>query len=287
MFLRSLLSGLVLSAVMCACSGGGSTGSLLPRTGSAPAPSSSTQNVTLRFRIPSAQGATSARSRRPLYVSPATQSALVAVNGGTPQLIALTATSPNCTNSGGSLVCTATISAPAGTDIFSETMYATATGPILSETKTSATIIAGVANTIALTLDGVVASIGLTLANATPPTGEAAQIGLTVTFKDAAGEAIVGSAPFANAIALSDSDKSGITSLSSTSVTSPAAASGVYVTYTGKTLTSATFTGSATGATPGAATLTPSVVAFNDYSNFGYDTEHESQQRRDRAVERR
>ena len=266
-----------MSAALCACSGGGSTGSLVPHPVATSASSAGLQNVRLSFRIPRAQSGTAASSRHPLYISPATQSALIAVNGGVAQLIALTASSPNCQNSAGSLVCTATISAPAGTDTFTETMYATTngTGAVLSETKTSAVITAGKPNTIALTLDGVVAAITLTLADPDPPTGAATQVGLTVTFTDAAGEAIVGGAPFANAIALGDSDQSGNTSLSQPSVSSPTGAVSLYVSYTGRPLNSATFTGSASGATPGSATLTPSAIVFNDYANFGYDNQHD------------
>jgi hypothetical protein len=192
----------------------------------------------------------------------------------------LAAGSPNCTPvSGGGRTCTAPISAPAGADTFAETTYATtnATGPILSQAATSATIVAGQANVVNLTLDGVVASISLTLLNPTPPLGSKTVINLIANFDDASGAAIIGAAPFANAISIADSDTTGATVLSKTTLASPGDAVGLTVTYNGSPIAPAVFTPSASGVPARnitSATLTPSSAqAFVDWPTYGYDTE--------------
>jgi outer membrane protein assembly factor BamB len=275
MFRHSAL-GLFLIVALSACGGGGASVSTLPKSPQIPVGTANLQRVTFSIRVPAATG-TSALSRRPLYVSTATQSAAIAVNGGAPLVVNLAANSPNCTAAAGGRTCTATVSAPVGADTFAETLFGSTngTGPALSQNTTTATIVAGTANVVTLTLDGVVASIALSLADPAPPIGPTATILLVVNAKDASGATIIGNDPFANPIALTDSDTSGITALTKATVTSPADV--INVTYNGKSLASATFTGSATGATSGSVTLTPSATntIFNDYTTFGYDNQRD------------
>jgi PQQ-like domain len=275
MFRHSAL-GLLLVVALSACGGGGASVSMLPKSPQTPVGTANLQRVTLSIKVPAATG-TSAVGRRPLYVSTATQSAAIAVNGGAPLVVNLAANSPNCTASAGGRTCTAAVSAPVGADTFAETLFKTTdgTGPALAQNTTTATIVAGTANVVTLTLEGVVASIALSLADPAPLVGPTATILLVVNAKDAGGATIIGNDPFANPIALTDSDTSGITALTKATLSSPADT--VNVTYNGKPLASATFTGSATGATAGSATLTPSAAntIFNDYTTFGYDNQRD------------
>jgi hypothetical protein len=275
MFRLSAL-GLLVVVALSACGGGGASVSMLPKSPQTPVGSANLQRVTLSIKVPAPTG-TSVVGRRPLYVSTATQSAAIAVNGGAPLVVNLAANSPNCIASAGGRTCTANVSAPVGADTFAETLFASTngTGSALSQNTTTATIVAGTANVVTLTLEGVVASIALSLADPAPPLGPTATILLVVNAKDASGATIIGNDPFANPIALTDSDTSGITALTKATVTSPADT--VNVTYNGKSLASATFTASATGAAAGSATLTPSATntIFNDYTTFGYDNQRD------------
>lgn len=271
----------LLCAALCGCGGGGG-GSALPQAGPTSLPSAGLQNVTVSITIPAAASAGSAAMRSPRYVSINTQSASIAVNGGTPVIANLAAGSPNCTLiSGGGRTCTVALSAPVGSDTFTEITYASATGTgaPLSQSKTAATIVAGKANAVSITLDGIVASIALTLANTSPTEGTPATIPLTVNFNDASGAAIIGSDPFVNPITLTNSDGSGATTLSKTTLNSPADAAGLTVAYTGAVIAQAVFAASSTGVPAAAitgATLTPQAsakAAFVDWPTYGYDAQ--------------
>ena len=270
-----LLLALGLCIALSACSGGGSASGVLPSTSSG-APTG-LENITLSIRIPGASTVGAAIRRRPLYISPSTQSASVSINNAPSIVINLGPNSPNCVHSGGGSTCSVALSAPVGVDTFAESLYATtnATGAVLSKSVTSATILAGKANVVSLVLNGVIASLSLALADATPPQGIAAQIGLAVTVKDASGATIIGNDPFVNPVTLTDSDKSGITGLSKTLLNSPADNVGLTVSYNGQPLSSATFSAISTGVPSASVTLTPAAVAFNDYTTFGYDNQRD------------
>ncbi len=273
--IRRLTAATFLVALLSGCGGGGSS---VPQTSPTAAGNA---NAVISISVPApASGLPSAKQRSPQYVSMNTQSVSVAVNGGTPVIANVAANSSSCTAaSGGGRTCSVTVTAPIGTDTFTEILYASTngTGTPLSQNQTTATIVAGKSNVVSMTLDGVVASIALALSNATPAQGTAASIPLTVTTEDASGAAIIGNDPFTSAITLTDSDKSGATTLSKTTLSSPADASGLTVAYTGAAIASATFSATATGVsaanvTP--ATLTPSTAtatSFVDWPTYGYD----------------
>jgi hypothetical protein len=276
--IRRVFPALILCMLFSGCGGGGGNSSL-PQTHTPTAPGGN-QSVVVSITIPPATSGTAAAKRKPLYVSANTQSAAIAVNGGTPVVANLSASSSSCAvATGGGRTCSVTVSAPVGTDTFSETLYAntTGTGAPLSQNSTSYTIVAGKSNVINMTLEGVVNSIALTLANGTPTLGIATSIALTVTIEDASGATIIGSDPFTNPITLTDSDTSGATTLSKTTVASPADAAALTVAYTGASISSATFGASATGVTAAnitAATLTPAAAAgLVDWPTYGYDAQ--------------
>jgi hypothetical protein len=272
---------------MCGCSAGGTSHVSVPTT-VLPGPTSPTggaaPTTSARFTItvPVAEGMSSS-SRKAAYVSPSTLSVvitLVSVNGsaytGTPASVA---TNVACTTPPS---CVYTVTAPAvpGSDVFTVATYDAAqmstaptapTGSLLSEAMTMVTVTAGTANVVTtpLVLGGVVNSVAISVGPTTLPAGTAATVPVTVAAFDANHNQIVGMANYisaadtALAITLANSDSSGLTALSTTSVTSPATA--VALTYTGglpQTATlSATITGSVNNTTlPGG--ITPSSVAI-------------------------
>jgi streptogramin lyase len=198
----------VLSAAGC---GGGSqggsvlsqTGSVLPSTGAGA--SGPTVSATIRIAVPSALAAIA--KRRPQYISPTTQGLLIRAyvdnNGAQGQLItqvaaSLTPVSPNCSGSGTSLACTATIAVPAGNTIFVFTTYSVqpTSGSFGSATPIGAAvvtqdIVANQANVVSVDLGGVVvtvkASLSTTQVDFVPP----ATSNLTLTFYDTNNNPIV------------------------------------------------------------------------------------------------
>lgn len=282
--LRRLSLSLIICAALAGCGGGGASGP-------APVPQSPTntspglQNVAVSITIPSASSTAAAAGRRPLYVSKNTQSASIFVNNAPqPAIVNLAAGSPNCAPvAGDNRACTINVSAPVGTVAFTVSLYASTdgTGAVLSKNSVSQTIVAGKANAFNMSLDGVVASIALALANPNPPTGSPTTTKLSVNFLDASGAAIIGSDPFVNPIALTDSDTSGVTVLSLASLKTPADAAALTVTYSGAALAQAIFGATASGVAAGSvipATLTPqaptvSPSALVDWPTYAYDSQ--------------
>ncbi len=263
-----------------ACSGGGSSLPGIPASSRQPA--TAPQSVQLSILIP-AMSAAANRLRRPAYISASTQSAVVSVNGGTGVILNLAANAPGCSGSAAGRTCTLSVAAPSGPDTFGIKLFQTTngSGPVLSQGTASATIVTAQNNIVRLTLDGVVASVALTLANSPIATqGTKSTIGLTVNVKDAAGNIIVGPDPYSFPITLTDSDST-TTSISTTSLQSPADAANITVDYDGGALSpSATFSATGSGLNAGAVTtaaLTPQVpnttVTFNDYTTYGFDNQ--------------
>ena len=200
------------TALLAACGGGGGTSSALPAMPGPPPPSNggtqTPQAVAFSIAIPSATA--SANRRRVAYISAGTKSASISYGAGTQTV--------NCAQA-----CNATLQVLPGTQTFSVSLYsaANATGAILSTGSTTATIVAGQANTVQIVFGGVVARLALALGSASVTAGSAATIPVTVQAIDAAGYTIVGPDPYAQPIVLSDDDTSGVTRLSTTTVTSP------------------------------------------------------------------
>jgi hypothetical protein len=146
--------------------------------------------------------ATQSLAARPAFISAATKSAAIAINGGTPVVANLTTSSPNCTTTAKGLTCSIGLDAPVGTDTFNETLYdqTSATGNILATGKQTATIVAGQANQLTITLQGVLAGVAVSLGS-TPLQGSAGSIPVTVAALDPDKQTIVGG-PYSTPIAL-------------------------------------------------------------------------------------
>ncbi len=152
----------LLTAGLAGCGGGGAGGSGpaavipgspgLPSTGAA-------ANAHVVISIPKTSAST---GRVPAYVSPATQSISVAIDGGTPTVQNLSPSSPNCSSAGATypLNCTVPVSATAGTHTLTFITYdqANAAGNQLSANSISVSFVAGQNPAIPVVLAGVPAS---------------------------------------------------------------------------------------------------------------------------------
>ena len=217
----------LLALTLAACGGGGG-GSSLPATpavtsaGGSGLGSAATASVAFTIAIPSAS--TSSTKRSPRYISAGTKSVLIGYNANR-QIV-------DCAQT-----CNVTLSVPPGSVTFQLGLYdgAGGTGNLLSSAKTTATILAGQGNSVALTFGGVVAKVSLALGAAGVTAGTPSTIPVTVSAKDAAGYTIVGSDPYDSPIALSVGGAGA--SLSTMSVSAPGAP--VTLTYNGSTAVTA------------------------------------------------
>jgi hypothetical protein len=257
---------------LAACGGGG--GGSNPPPVPTPTPSGRTVPVSISIVIPASFG-TSAHRKVPKYVSPATSTVRIVVNGGAPQNFSVSgaATCPSPPISG---TCTVyNVDAPVGTDTFTITLL-DASNNVLSQGTAQATIVLDASNVVNVTFNAVIAGLHVTLGNASPPTGSVAIVPVTLLPLDAAGYTVVGAPGVLPAIAVSDSDSSGATGLylagsdgtCNTQAAPPAGSvttnqSGnqyqpVCLSYSGAALSSATITASISGGPTGSATFTPS-----------------------------
>jgi hypothetical protein len=285
--MKRLATGLVAYSLLAGCSGGGGTSvpasqptSNAPATPSVPV---TQKRAAAAFKIVIPK-ATAASKKRPLYISPATQSlvvALTAVNGTpipSPQSYAVNLGGSGCPVTAGQPTCTLVVPATAGSDVFSIVTYdavqssttpATLIGNRLSMQTTTVAIAAGTANVVSVpvSLDGVVASLGVTLGAPAYFWHPAQTIPISIAPRDAAGDLIVAPGGYRDTngnpltITLSDSDQSGSTSLSATSLSTASAAASAALTYTGGQLIGGTavVTASAPGFASVPMTLTPSI----------------------------
>jgi hypothetical protein len=230
-------------AAIVGCSGGGQSNlprtSAPPNTGGSSAAPAAKSKATFTLTLP-LHTDTSASGRTPKYISPNAQSIAISVAVGTaspgPATVAnLTASSPNCTAApgAGTLTCSIVVPAPIGSDTFGVSLYSAtnAGGSVLSSATITGTVADNAANTIPITLNGVVASITVIVADGLDviPGGYATSVPVVVTAQDASGATIVGPGDYANPISLANADTSGITSLSTTTVSGPSTA--VTLTY--------------------------------------------------------
>jgi len=234
--MRRVTAALAIAALLCAC-GGESAPRVLPQPTQPVLSPAKSANVQFTIVIPTPAPAS---AKRPAYISASTASATISV--GT------TSTTVNCTT-----VCSATIAAPVGSDTFTVKLYDAQNGGgnLLSTGMLTQTIVAGQANTVSVTFNGVVASLAVAVAVVTP--GSAGSATVTVNALDADGNIIIGPGVYVNSsgnavtIALSNSDSSGNSTLSQTSITQPT--TGITLNFTANFDTNPTISAVASGFT--------------------------------------
>jgi virginiamycin B lyase len=245
--------------VLTACGGGG---------GSAPVPAQPTAGTqgtaNVVVQVPAAvTTASSLRSTRD--VSASAESVRVALGTQSLTVGDVTATSKLCQPAtGGGRTCTIAVSAPAGNDDFTVTAYdqPAGAGNVLATGTVQATLTAGQAQTVAVTLAGTIAALRLALQNAFLPAGTAATTNVVVQALDADGNTILGTYP--QPVTLADADTSGVTKLSTTSVTSTSAT--VTLSYNGAPFTSTTISASASGLPAVSAAFAPAPTVVAEYT---------------------
>jgi len=192
-----------------------------PAPTAAPGPGTTAKYAIPTFvvTVPARTGST--RRRKPAFISSATQSIAIALTAdalginpstlnGNPAItnISGAACSSGCTVNGPP--------SPAGSDTFTITTYdgSGATGNALDSNSVTFTIVSGVNNSVAVTLNGIPASLaigGIPAHVAGAPFtfffGPVAPGGVIVTVADADGEVISGT--YANPVTLTDSDTNG------------------------------------------------------------------------------
>lgn len=188
---RLLLAGCTIAGLALAACGGGS-GPAAPPVSTSQTPQS-TGTIVFNVIVPAKTAQSTGRA--PQYISPSTGSISFQIGTGAVQVVALTPGSATCPLSGGQYTCTASASVPAGTnESLTIKTYAnsTGTGSVLSMNTTTVTIVAHQNNPETVTLNGVAATIGLTLS----PTSITDLSGTTIAAKpnafDASGNMIVG-----------------------------------------------------------------------------------------------
>ncbi len=157
------------------------------------------------------------QSIKPQYFSPATATMSIVINGVT-HTFSISPNSPNCSVSGGNIACAVDTPAQNGPLTFTVQTF-DGTGAVLSAVSGNATI-SGF-TTIPLALQGVWRTATARLSNAHPTWGTPTNITVNVSAYDASSRLIVGPEPYSSPVPLYDSDTSGATQLSTTTVTSP------------------------------------------------------------------
>ncbi len=252
---------LALVLALAACGGGGSAG-VQPAPGApATGPLAGTADVRVVVAVPRNS---SAQTRAAQYVSPGTASISVTVAGVT---ATAACASPATT-------CTVDVAAPVGTDTFAISL-ADGSGTVLSTGSTTATIAPDVLNSVSVTFDGVIGSLGVSFSSPTLFAGAVATDTVTIHALDPDGYTIVQPGNYTQPIVVTASPSlpaplsfGGPTTIAAI----PATTTSLPVNYTGAlatgvytvTATAGTVTGSATLTipAPGGVSATPSFVQF-------------------------
>ncbi|HZT11422.1 MAG TPA: hypothetical protein VFA29_01330 [Candidatus Baltobacteraceae bacterium] len=221
-----LLCVLFSTALLTACGGGAGSG---PAGGNAPNPPPPPKklikaSVGFSVTVPRYNPA----SRRAFSISTNTQSVVIQplsqsqpyVPSGTPAIINIAPGAPGCTNGQNGITCSATMAVAPGLFNFSVQSFAgqNGTGAVLAQnTLTSFVVVAGAANSITVTLNGVIGLVSAPYALAGTLTA-AEPLGFLV--QDATGAVIVGAGTYDNG-PLAIADSAGLVTLTPGSFTGP------------------------------------------------------------------
>ncbi|MGD0967711.1 MAG: hypothetical protein ABR949_05435 [Candidatus Aquilonibacter sp.] len=252
------LSLTIFAGVLAGCGGGGAS---MPRAGGSS--QGALADATLRIVIPET---TTNGARRPAYISPSTTQLAWTLDGTSQTVVTLTPASSGCTGSGSSLTCTVNFYVAPGSHTFNFTLMDASNKPLSAATSVNATLVAGQANTLSVTLGGIAQSFSLTSSNsnfATPGSGTSsytmygrAALTVAVNALDADGNIIVGSGSL------------GVTA----SITSVPSNSPVPATLTAASSNTWTLTSSYAPTYPSQAGAGALVVSASPYPNSGGST---------------
>jgi virginiamycin B lyase len=183
-----------------------------------------------------------------------------------------TSTIINCNTA--TKICSGSVLAPPGNDTFAVNLYdgTNGTGNLLSTGAVTQTIVAYQTNAVSVTFNGVVASLSVMLNPSSVTVGTAATVAVVANALDADGNTIIGPGVYVSSgggaltVNLANSDTSGATQLSQSSLTQPT--SNLSLSYNGANITGATITASGAGLGSASATLTASSSSSGTFSEF-------------------
>jgi len=215
----------------------------------------------LSISVPVAKSG-SVGSKAPAYISSATRSISFQVPSmGSPQVVALNLGDASCPQIGDNFVCTAYFNAPVGLGqtLTIKTFASTdGSGAALSQNVATLDVKLGQVNPITVTLNGVVATLGLYLSPNYVNVGTASSVVATFEGFDASGSLIVGPGSLVNSAgvavtpSLATGDLTGATSVGAYD----GASSSWTVSYNGASISSPNLTVSASGYTSTSVPLT-------------------------------
>jgi streptogramin lyase len=267
---RSKLGIALAAAALTACSGNQSMPAVAPASSVAGATNAvttaSTGSAVADFVVvvPGASASSVVRGRRPLYISPSTQS--VAVDLGKTRVLTLdvAASSSACVSAKGGRRCSGRAHVPAGSQTFAVTAYdgTNANGNVLASGNVNEKLKSGQTEQIGVSLTGKPVSATVSLVAPYPLAGKPTTTAVTVSLLDADGNTILGS--YATKVQVADSDTSGATKLSAQSVTT--SSTPVTLTYDGSPLSTATISVKAPGFAAATTTFAPSPTTVAEYA---------------------
>ena len=197
----------VLAAFAAGCGGGGAGSMLSGLSNGGGNGGGQTKSLTgfyLHIVIPATGGSPLSNRRRPKYISSSTSQLAYTVDGTVETPIGLTTANPDC--SGSPVSCTVPFQIAPGAHTFSFTLEDASNNPLSGATNVSYTVVAGNANTLSITLGGILASLSVQsqTANSNRMTGNASNgfqiygnssVQFAVVLQDADGNTIVGAMP--------------------------------------------------------------------------------------------
>lgn len=238
MRMRALTAILTASVALAACGGGGTGSPALPVPSSTAGPHEPSASATFVVKIPAKRRTSGTRT--PKYLTADVQGIqfIVSQNNGTVSagsgFFPLLPTESYCTTpSGGGLTCTLAVQAVPGDDTFAVTTFDQPSpqydADVISTGSVEATISAQKSNTVDIVTSGVPTAFVLSVDNQYPTVAGTQAVHLLAL--DADMNVIVG--PYDTPITLTNSDTSGIMSLSATSAASSTDAGNLSLTWNG------------------------------------------------------
>jgi streptogramin lyase len=254
-------------ALAAGCNGGGSSAPKMPLppvgASGVPAPYTGPQ-ASAKITITVPRASSPARQKTRHYVSPSTQSVVVTVAGSPEPAYNIGANLSGCTASASATTCTFSVSAPVGTAVpFSVVSYdqQNGAGNALSSGSTTSTIVMDSANTVTLTLQGIVSQVAFTLPKPVPACSPTTAP-LGIEGLDADGNVISGT--YATPVTLTDSNAT-VTTFTPATIASSATTSGTF-TYSGGSSGVATITAKTGSTIVGSTTFVPTPTICAEYA---------------------
>jgi hypothetical protein len=233
--------------MLASCGGGGGSAPSAAVAPAGPGTSGGMANARVIVNVPRGAAASSA-SRKPQYVSQGTASLSATVGS-------ITTSAPCVTPA---TTCSLDIAAPLGSDTFSISLFDSSL-VLLATGSTTVTILPNGVNTIAVTFDGVVATLNVSLSPSSITVGAAASTTVSIVAKDPDGFTIIQPGNYTQAIVVTSSPTlpAGLSFGGPTTITAiPSSTTMIPINYTGVLVSGPISIIATAGTVTGSATLT-------------------------------